>query len=346
MISRLTRFVFSFVAVLGAVVIVLVYVDRERTPGFRSEEGKDVPGSVAVLEKVTLGGLDQSVLIRGKDNSSPVVLFLHGGPGMPMMYLAHQFQRGLEDAFVTVQWDQRGAGKSYSRDVSVETMNVRQFMSDARELIDHLRDRFDHKKVFLVGHSWGSYLGMLLAHRHPDLFHAYIGVGQVTNPQRAREIQARFIRKRALEEGREDAIAELDSLGVAVHEKWLFEFGGELYESTSWIPFLLVGLRSPEYTIFDCLKIAPGSNFSSAHMEYNVINGPLMEEVATVDVPVYFFMGRHDYATPAELANQYLDSIEAPAKTMVWFEKSAHFPFFEEPEEFAEQMKRVLSEVQ
>lgn len=344
MISRLTRFLFSLTAVLGAVAIVLVYADRARTPAFLTEDGEDVPESVALLETVSLGGLDQSILIRGRDGAAPVVLFLHGGPGMPMMYLAHEFQRALEDAFVAVQWDQRGAGKSYSDEIPVETMNVEQVLSDARELIDHLRVRFDQDKIFLAGHSWGSYLGMLLVKRHPELFYAYIGIGQVTDPERGREIQARFIRDRALEEGRPDAIADLDSLGAAAHEKWLFEFGGELYESTNWLPFLFAGLRSPEYTFIDCFKIAPGSNFSSKHMRYNAIDGPLMSEVTAVDVPVYFFTGRHDYTTPFELINQYLESIDAPAKTMVWFEKSAHFPFFEEPERFAEQMKTVLSE--
>jgi pimeloyl-ACP methyl ester carboxylesterase len=347
LISRLTRFLFSLVAVFGAVAIVLVYADRARTPVFLTEDGEDIRESVASLETLSLGGLDQSILIRGRDRTAPIVLFLHGGPGMPMMYLAHEFQRGLEDAFVAVQWDQRGAGKSYSDEIPIETMNVEQVLCDARELIDHLRNRFDQDKIFLAGHSWGSYLGMLLVKRHPELFHAYIGIGQVTDPERSREIQARFIRARALEEGRTDAIADLDSLrspGQAAHEKWLFEFGGELHESTNWLPFLFVGLRSPEYTFVDCFKIAPGSNFSSKHMKYNTIDGSLMDEVTAVDVPVYFFTGRHDYTTPFELINRYFELIDAPAKTMVWFENSAHFPFFEEPERFAEQMKTVLSE--
>ncbi|UCG52086.1 MAG: alpha/beta hydrolase [Candidatus Latescibacterota bacterium] len=344
MIRRLTRFLFSAVAILGAVLIVVIYADRARTPVFEGDDGEVLKGSVASLETVNLGGLDQHVLIRGRDMTQPVLVFLHGGPGMPMMYLAHAFQAELENHFVVVHWDQRGAGKSYSDGIPVETMNVEQILSDALEFIELLKRQFGQNKIYLAGHSWGSYLGMLLVHRHPELFHAYIGIGQVTDPERSREIQDRFIRERARETGNTKAIEDLDSKGAAAHEMWLFKFGAELHDATSWVPFLLVGLRSSEYTFMDCLKIAPGSSFSSRHMTYNAINGPLIDEVTQVDVPVYFFTGRHDYTTPFELIEQYLEKIDAPTKKMVWFEDSAHFPFFEEPGEFAHEMKTVLLE--
>jgi pimeloyl-ACP methyl ester carboxylesterase len=320
-------------------ILVLLYLKRPRTPTIKNSAGKVVPGSVAVLETVQLGGQEQWILIRGQDSTKPVLLFLHGGPGMPMMYLAHAFQRYLEDSFVCVQWDQRGAGKSYNKKISPQTMNVNQILSDARELVEILRQRFEKSKIVLVGHSWGSYLGMLMVFRHPELFSAYIGVGQIVDEKKAKEIIDRFIREQAEKRDEPEAIEDLEVYGSGVHEKWLFKFGGELHHHTSFMPFIKAGIMAPEYGLLEIPKVSKGSQFSSRNMKYNVAEGPLLEYVTSIDVPVYFFTGRHDFTTPFELIELYLARLEAPIKKMVWFEDSAHFPFFEEPEKFAAMVK-------
>jgi pimeloyl-ACP methyl ester carboxylesterase len=333
------------IVVAGLVVVaaIALYASRVRTPPIRDAAGRVIPGSVASLEQVTLGGWRQYILIRGSDASNPVLMFLHGGPGMPMMYLAHRFQRELENDFLIIHWDQRGAGKSFAADVPVESMDVEQFLSDARELVELVRSRYGAEKIYLAGHSWGSYLGMLFAARHPELLHAYIGIGQVVDEQRAAAIQDEFIRRRAVETGDQEALQELEAQGRAAHEKWLFKFGGELHRHTSWLPFLWAGLQAPEYSLTDAVNVGRGSSFSSRHMRYNAIQGPLIEHVTKVDVPVYFFTGRHDYTTPFELVELYFERLEAPAKRMVWFEESAHFPFFEQPREFTKAMRAVLA---
>src|SRR5579864_528927 len=136
------------------------------------------PSSIASLERIRIGGVDQYILIRGNDSSLPILLFLHGGPGMPAMYLAHSFQHELEKDFVVVQWDRRAAGKSYREDIS-STLTNEQLVADTVELTNVLRARFHQDKIYLVGHSWGTYLGMLVIARHPELYHAYVGIGQL-----------------------------------------------------------------------------------------------------------------------------------------------------------------------
>jgi pimeloyl-ACP methyl ester carboxylesterase len=235
---------------------------RPTTPAIKDENNRVVAGSIASLETVDLGGWKQAILIRGRDTTMPVLLFLHGGPGMPMMYLAHAFQRELENHFLCVQWDQRGAGKSFSENVPVETMNVEQFISDAHDLVRILRKRFNKEKVYLAGHSWGSYLGILLAKRHPELFSAYIGIGQIVDVQKAREITGAYLRMHARELGNQEALRDLEANGRNAHETWLFTFGNELYGKTSWMPLLVAGLFSPEYTFHDAMNIAKGPQFS------------------------------------------------------------------------------------
>jgi pimeloyl-ACP methyl ester carboxylesterase len=327
---------------LCAIFMSLLYINRPHTPPFKDERGRIIPESVASLEKVRLGGLDQWICLRGKRRTNPLLLFLHGGPGMPMMYLAHTFQRPLEEHFVCVQWDQRGAGKSYSKTVPEESMNVEQILADAVELIGKLKRRFRQQKIYLVGHSWGTYTGILLVQRHPELFEAYVGVGQVVDEQRSRKIADRFIKEQGQKSGNQKALDEMARNPDDSREKWLFAFGGELHGETSYMPFIKAGFMAPEYSLFDIPKVASGSSFSSQHMKYNAISGPIIQNVLVVNVPVYFFIGRYDYTTPFELVEQYYEQLESPKKRLVWFDYSAHFPFFEEPQEFARKMVDIV----
>jgi pimeloyl-ACP methyl ester carboxylesterase len=314
------------------------------TPQIRDAQGRVVPGSIASLDRVTLGGVPQAILIRGWSRKNPILLMLHGGPGMPQMYLAYRFQRELEKNFVVVQWDRRGTGKSYSGQVPPQSLNVEQLISDTRQLVELLRERFHQPKVFVAGHSWGTYLGMLAVQRYPDLFYAYVGMGQMTDSDRARELRHAFLLRRARETGNQEALRDLER-GSGSDEKWLFQFGGELRHATSWWTLLALGLRAPEYTAADAFRIPAGLRLYARNMSYNG-HGEMVHEVSAVQVPVYFFLGRHDYNEPSELAAAYLQTLSAPSKELVWFEESAHFPFLEEPAKFATEMNHVLADIQ
>ena len=306
-----------------------------RTPAIRG------PNSVALLERVRIGNVDQYILIRGNDTTLPVLLFLHGGPGMPAMYLAHAFQRELEKDFVVVQWDRRGAGKSYRDDIS-GTLTTEQLVADTVELTNALRARFHQDRIYLVGHSWGTYLGMLVIARHPELYQAYIGIGQLALSSPIPGVQDEYIRQSAKRMGDQDAIKELEEKGASVRETLVFKFGGEIHHAKSFLPLLLTGLAAPEYSLRDARNIPKGVSLYSKHFVYNSISGELMDAITQVEIPVYFFTGRYDYTDPFALTQQYFSTIHAPQKRMVWFEDSAHFPFYEEPAAFARQMRDVL----
>lgn len=318
---------------------------RAFTPQIRDRSGHVVPGSVASLEWINLGGIRQSVLIRGANASNPLLLFLHGGPGMSSMYLAHKFQRPLEEDFVVVQWDRRGAGKSYNKNIPPNSISVEQEISDTIELMNVLQSRFGKNKMYLLGHSYGSYLGMITVQRFPELFHAYVGVGQVAcSEERNREIQDRWIRAQAEASGNRKALEQLDGKSQLDREKWLFQFGAEIHKEKSWWAVLSIGLRAPEYSLLDVMRVRSGVNFTHKHMKYDAISKDLMEAVNEVKIPVYFFTGRFDYTDPFECTEQYALRLRAPRKEVVWFNESAHFPFLEEPMKFAEEMKRAKLE--
>jgi pimeloyl-ACP methyl ester carboxylesterase len=210
-------------------------------------------------------------------------------------------------------------------------------------LTNVLRARFHQDKIYLVGHSWGTYLGMLVIARHPELYRAYVGIGQLARSSPIAGIQDEYIRQSARRMGDQDAIKELEEKGSSVRETLLFKFGGEIHKAKSFMPLLLTGLAASEYSLCDARNIPKGVSLYSRNFVYNSISGELMDVITQVEIPVYFFTGRYDYTDPFVLTEQYFSKINAPEKHIVWFEESAHFPFYEEPAAFARQMRGVLT---
>ena len=331
--SRIKRPAFL---VLGAIVLLAAaYSVKSFTPPIFAEN------SVAELRSLMVNGDEQFLLIRGTDRNLPVILFLHGGPGKPAMYLAHDFQRELEKDFVVVHWDQRASGKSFNPDTDPERLSTSSLLGDTDIVVDFLRDRFERERIWLIGHSHGSYLGVLYARRNDEKVCAFVGLGQVTNDTPGGPVaalQTGFLESRREELGLgPDAVIDDSNL-----ENLLFKSGSELYGKRSFAPLLLSGLLAPEYSLSDILNVAKGSSFSSRYMRYDMPRD-LIQHEWEFKIPVALIMGTHDMVTPTELARQYFERIEAPRKTWYQFEEAAHFPHFEQPEKFAVTMSEIIS---
>jgi pimeloyl-ACP methyl ester carboxylesterase len=344
---------------LVLVVTVLVVALAWRTlmqSEVRRKTGITAPGGVDSLEEVSLGGLEQWLLIRGWDRSNPVLLHLHGGPGSADISIARFFDTELVKHFTVVHWDQRGAGKSFSPDIPPESMTREQFVADVRELSDMLRKRFGVPRIYLVGHSWGSEIGALAASRNPELFHAYVGVGQVVEDSEQERISYQFALDRARETGNQRAIRELREVGpppyggvsqLLVQRKWLERFGGvSRSEGATMRALIERALSSPDYSIADAARFFRGQSFSLAHMFEEGLKTNLFQQAPRIEVPAYFLCGRHDYNTPCELAERYYRALEAPrGKHFIWFEDAAHMLPYEVPDQYADALiDRVLKE--
>ena len=192
-------------------------LSRKEVTGIIAASRKIVsPNGVEELLSVPINGTTQWLSIRGRDRRNPILLVLHGGPGSPTMPAAYTFQNPWEDYFTVVEWDQRGAGKTYASNdpkAVAPTMTVEQMVSDGEEVVRYLQKTYGKKKIFLLGHSWGSLLGVELAQRHPEWFYAYLGVGQMVNMQKSEKIGYDF----ALEQAREhhNSEAEKELLAIA-----------------------------------------------------------------------------------------------------------------------------------
>ena len=192
----------------------LVFGCAATTPEFRDAAGKILPGSVARMEYVELGGFRQWICVRGESVDRPLLLILHGGPGDAEVLPFRRYDAGLEKDFIVVNWDQRGAGKSYSPSIPADSMTIEQILSDAHELVGYLKKSFGKEKIYLLGHSWGTLLGALLASRYPEDFHAYIGMGQWVSMGDNERLCYEFTLSEAQRRGDRKAIALLERIGT------------------------------------------------------------------------------------------------------------------------------------
>ena len=310
---------------------------------FTFKDGK----SIASLEKLTIGNSVQWVLIRSENTKNPILLFLHGGPGTSELTLNRKNTRTLERYFTIVNWDQRGAGKSYAAAGDGSRMVIDQFVSDIIELTQYLEKRFGKKKITLVGHSWGTAIGVLAVAKRPDLFNGYIGIGQMSDVTEGETISYEWtLRQAGLAKNARD-VEKLMEIGRPPYSgDWrakfmsqrriLGKYGGEYYGSrvgAFGVVFRSL-LLSTEYTLMDRFNYFRGIFGSVKLLFPQLLKVNLFGLVPELAVPVWFMLGRHDYEVPSVLSEKYFNALEAPSKELIWFEKSAHLPNTEERELF------------
>src|SRR4051794_17612132 len=319
------------------------------TPPFRGPHGEVMSGSIAEIAYRRLGGLNQWVMIRGESVANPPLILLHGGPGLSETGLFRHFNAPLEKRFTVVYWDQRGAGKSFDRDIPRSSLTVEQFISDLDELVDAVCKRLGKTKVAIFGHSWGSGLGVLYAAHFPEKVAAYVGSGQIGDWAAGESASYAFALAEAQRLGKRRAVKKLRAIGPPPHtaeslwtqRMWLSRLEGRMAPRAMWRLGRAV-LAGQESSIFDLPGTMRGFRFSLAAMWSEVSRLNLLELVPALQMPVFLLLGRKDHWVPAEISMAYLDALTAPSKKVVWFEESGHEPFVDEPAKFNAVMAELV----
>ena len=314
---------------------------RGSTPPFRTPEGKILTGSIAYIGYLRLGGLDQWVMIRGENLANQPIILLHGGPGLTETPLFRHFNAPLEKSFTVVYWDQRGAGKSFDRRIPRSSMTVEHFIADLDELVDVVCKRVGKNKVVIFGHSWGSALGVLYSARFPEKVAAYVGSGQIGDSAAGESASYAFALAEAQRLNNRRALKQLRAIGPPPHNisslwterTWLQRLEGKL-GTKALLEMGRIFLGGPESSIFDLPNLVRGFRFSLDAMWAEVSTLNLVKLVPALQIPVFFFLGRHDHWVPPETSVAYFDTLTAPLKKLVWFEESGHEPFADEPAKF------------
>lgn len=277
--------------------------------------------SLAVLQ---IGGIRQVISLKGGDTLKPLLLFLHGGPGNSVMHYAQKFTERLQEHFVVIQWDQRDVGKTLALNKSPMPLTVRQFEEDTHALIDTLLKRFDRKKLYLAGHSWGTHPGFYIAFNYPELLHAYLAICPMVNQLESERIILDLMKEKASRTGNKIASRELATVKIPFqngeqlyfHRKWVIEYMGAKARitknkveewSSTWLPIFVKASKQN-----------------------------LFETSPELKCPVYFFVGRKDFQTNSSITEKYYRHLTAPKKELFWFERSAHSLPTTEPEKLQE----------
>ena len=308
-------------------------------------------------EVLDIGGSRQHLRIRGTNPDNPVLLFLHGGPGVADRHWVLAHQSGLADVCTLVCWDQRGSGLSYdARRAKTEKLSIARMVDDASAVLDHLKTKFHKDKIYIAGHSWGSVLGTLLVQKRPESIAAYIGIGQVVHGSENERLSYEFVLNEAKRRGDARALKNLARIGAPVNGRYrsmkdmtvqrnlMTKYGGGEYKGKSsiWMSMILPLVKSPEYGLFALPRYARGAFYCLGQLWDEVVSLDFFTAVPELKVPVCLTIGRHDKNTPVELSLKWFESLKAPHKEWVWFEESAHSPYKEEPEKWGRTVRGIL----
>lgn len=319
---------------------------------FLDENGRVLAHSVSEKIRVGINGVDQLMFIKSRDTNNPVLLYLHGG--MPDYFLSQNYPTGLEQLFTVVWWEQRGWGVSSGATARPDTVTPEQLISDILALTHYLRQRFGKAKIYLMGHSGGTFLGVQAANAAPELYYAYIGVAQMSDQLESERLAYEFMLRRFKETGDTKMARKLEAAPVtraggtpaaylALRDIAMHRLGiGTMHRMrTVFQGIFLPTLQFREYTLAEKVNLWRTKARSGVSLVWDkILATDLRKTVPELQLPVYFLHGKYDYTCSYPLAKSYFEVLQAPVKGFYTFEHSAHSPMFEEPEK----MRWILKE--
>lgn len=319
---------------------------------FLDKNGKLLPDSISEKIFMDINGVKQGMFIKSKNKNNPVLLFLHGG--MPEYFLAQKYPTNLEDHFTVVWWEQRGSGISYNANASLKKITSEIMISDTIEVTNYLRHRFNKEKIYLMGHSGGSFIGILAAARSPELYHAYIGVSQMSYQLKSEVLAYEYMLSQFKKNGNIKMVRKLEAAPVtltdgvpdsylSLRDRAVHGLGiGTARNMKSIVTgIILPSLMSKEYTLVEKINTWRGKLHSGVSSLWNeMLATDLSKQLTKFKIPIYFFSGIFDYTCSYTEAKSYFNKLNAPIKGFYTFEQSAHIPIFEEPKK----MQKILQE--
>ncbi len=339
-----------FVLVIVILIITLIVLSPGNPKQFLAKNGNKLPNSISEKIFLDINGSKQGMFIKSKNPDNPVILYLHGG--MPVYFLTEKYPTHLEDNFTMVWWEQRNCGISYSSGSSQNRANIDQLVDDTIELTKYLLERFNKKKIYLMGHSGGTFLGVNVIDKAPELYEAYIGIAQMSDQLSSERIAYNYILNQYKKMNNQKMVEYFQSISLndnnEIPETYLKKRDAAMHElgigtmrnmKNIVTDLFLPSIYFSEHSLTDKYHLWAGkSRFGISQNWEKMINTNLIETKNEFKVPIYFFHGRYDYTCSYELAKKYFDKIKAPIKGFYTFDQSAHSPLFEEPEK----MNRIL----
>ncbi|MBY0119706.1 alpha/beta hydrolase [Paenibacillus sp. FSL L8-0435] len=332
---------YSILSIILMVIVALIFPTW--TPKIKGEN------SISMLEQVEINGTGHEVMIRGVDRTNPILIFVHGGPGCSEIPYVRKYQKELEQHFTVVHYDQRGSGKSYHFFEDYSNLTTDVLVDDLLALRNYVSKELGQEKVILIGHSFGTYIGMKAAAKAPTQFHAYIGIGQMANTIQSELESLEYTYGQAKQAGNAEDVKKLELIRSSIEQgkeltprMLLQKYGGAarlIHENRDYISGFLL---NPEYNGLDMIRFYSGMFSSQDILLKEAFDQNLPDIVDHLEIPTYFVMGKYDYMTTANAARDYFDVLDAPIKDFIVFNESAHYPQFEEKEKFVKWLNGLL----
>jgi pimeloyl-ACP methyl ester carboxylesterase len=338
--------IFVILGCLIAMVGVLLVLSPGRPRPILDAHGRPVAGSISEKTFVEINGARQGMFMMSRDKDNPVLLYVHGG--MPDYFLSERNPTGLEDHFTVCWWEQRGAGLSYHPGTPKETITVDQLISDTIAITNYLRDRFGKEKIYLMGHSGGTFIAIQAAARAPHLYHAYLGVAQVSNQLRSELLNYEYMVSEYQKNGDARMVKKLKAAPVtlkdgppksylSLRDVAMHRLGiGTMRNMKSvFTGIMLPSFLCRQYTLREKINMWRAKAASGVSVVWDaMIAADLAVTVPQLDLPVYFLEAIYDYTGSYTEAKSYFEKLKAPRKGFYTFNVSAHSPFLEEPAKF------------
>jgi pimeloyl-ACP methyl ester carboxylesterase len=342
--------VLSILVLFVILATVLLYVSPGIPEALKDEHGNTIHGNISEKVFVPIGGIRQGMFIRSKNINHPVLLYVHGGPGFPNYFLIERYNPGLEDYFTVCYWEQRGGGLSYNAEVTTGSMTLEQLATDAVEVTNYLRERFNKEKIYILAHSGGTPIALAALSIAPGNFHAYIAMAQITTQDTSEKIAWEYILKNYMEKNDQRSVNEMKKFKVetdsgillfhnsVIRDNAMHEMGiGTMRNMKSVFRDVFIPVWTCRaYTVSEKLKIWKSKLLflPKTNLKREILTTDFSALFPRIDVPVYFMSGKYDLTVNVELSREYYKCLYAPLKGFYTFENSAHSPLFEEPERF------------
>lgn len=312
-------------------------------------------GSIAELVQIEAQGRKQYLVIRGTNKTSPLLLVIHGGPGTPLTPLMRKHNAELEEDFVVVYWEQAGAGKSFVPFMELRPFTLERYVEEARTVSEYLLKRFNRDSLILMGHSWGSLIGLQTAYKYPHLFRVFIGVGQNIDLVRQEALAYKFTLNEARKSKDHEALKTLQRIGppekgrykggeesIRAQRSLLSRYNGDSTRYNIEEAYTEAVIQCAEYSWLEkaLFSWAISESLHAAEKDLKPFNA--FDSVPSLSIPAFFISGRRDANAALELVREYIEYLHAPKKELIVLEHSAHYPMLDQPTEFRETLKKIV----
>lgn len=351
---------FIILGILIVSVLCILPPSTGKLEPFTNDEGEELENSVSEKTYLDVDGTELGMFLRGEDTSNPVMLFLGGGPGIPQYLLEDMYPSGIEKEFTVCYLEYRGTSLSYQSGMKKEDMTTERYIEDISAVTKYLQERFDQKQIYLMGHSFGTYLGLLTAEKYPENYIAYIAMSQQTNQEKSEKLAYEYMRNQYIESGNKKMQKEFDKYPImdsmeaydayfqsSLRDHAMHELGvGTMHNMNSVITGIFFpSLRCKAYTPMERINIWRAKAFvAPSPVSIDRTKFDAFSQVKAIEIPIYFLGGEHDMTCCYSLQKDFYEQIEAPEKEFYSFENSAHSPLYEESDKAIEILKEIEEE--